>query len=82
MDVDGHLKLGDFGTSKELHALKEAHSLKGTPYFMAPEVVTGKAYSFRCPITGDELYPSELVVDNQLWREIDRLKSTGYLRGE
>lgn len=41
-----------------------------------------QAKNNRCPITGDELYPSDLVVDNQLWREIDRLKSTGYLRGE
>mmetsp|Transcript_16870 Transcript_16870/g.23299 ORF Transcript_16870/g.23299 Transcript_16870/m.23299 type:complete len:524 (+) Transcript_16870:787-2358(+) len=40
--------LGDFGLSKRLlDTLDMAHTPLGTPFYMAPEVMEGKAYSFK-----------------------------------
>jgi serine/threonine protein kinase len=42
LDSDGNVKVADFGASKNLSQINgEAHqmSMKGTPFFMAPEVV-------------------------------------------
>lgn len=41
----GNFKLGDFGISKLLSDTTQALSMKGTPVFMAPEVVLGKSYN-------------------------------------
>ena len=38
IDVKGQIKLGDFGASKHIENGAMASSMKGTPYFMAPEV--------------------------------------------
>lgn len=46
IDVDGHLKLTDFGLSKDISLTKFTHSFCGTPDFMAPEVIEKKSYSF------------------------------------
>lgn len=42
---DGNFKLGDFGISKFLSDTSQALSMKGTPVFMAPEVVLGRPYN-------------------------------------
>lgn len=43
VDSDGVVKLADFGASKQIQNVMSAtgdlHSLKGTPYWMAPEVI-------------------------------------------
>ncbi|KAL0915836.1 hypothetical protein M5K25_013295 [Dendrobium thyrsiflorum] len=39
VDVNGVVKLADFGMAKHLSGAAPALSLKGTPYWMAPEVV-------------------------------------------
>ncbi|KAK8957522.1 Mitogen-activated protein kinase kinase kinase YODA [Platanthera zijinensis] len=39
VDVNGTVKLADFGMAKHLSGAAAALSLKGTPYWMAPEVV-------------------------------------------
>lgn len=44
--TDGHLKLTDFGLSKDISAVKSTHSFCGTADFMAPEVIEKKSYSF------------------------------------
>lgn len=38
------IKLGDFGISKILEASAHARTLVGTPYYLAPEIVSGQAY--------------------------------------
>lgn len=38
------IKLGDFGISKLLEATGRAHTVVGTPYYLAPEIVSGQAY--------------------------------------
>lgn len=48
--ADKHIpvKLGDFGISKELSASldRTASTVIGTPYYMSPEILSGKHYSF------------------------------------
>ncbi|BBN20169.1 protein MpMAPKKK25 [Marchantia polymorpha subsp. ruderalis] len=39
VDKDGQVKLADFGLAKEVGQLNPATSCKGTPYFMAPEIL-------------------------------------------
>ncbi|ONK64742.1 uncharacterized protein A4U43_C07F29400 [Asparagus officinalis] len=39
VDINGVVKLADFGMAKHLSGVAGALSLKGTPYWMAPEVV-------------------------------------------
>ncbi|CAK88137.1 unnamed protein product (macronuclear) [Paramecium tetraurelia] len=54
VDSDGTIKLSDFGTSKVLESeetlIIQNKSLKGTPYWMAPEVCQLKAASFESDI--------------------------------
>ncbi|CAI0559870.1 unnamed protein product [Linum tenue] len=54
VDNKGCIKLADFGASKkvvELATINGAKSMKGTPYWMAPEVIlqTGHSFSFTLP---------------------------------
>jgi cGMP-dependent protein kinase len=44
IDDDGYPKLIDFGISKFLNG--RTYTIVGTPHYMAPEVITGKGYSF------------------------------------
>lgn len=46
VDKNGYLKLIDFGTAKKISDF--THTVIGTPHFTAPEVLTGKGYSFSC----------------------------------
>lgn len=47
---DDVLKVGDFGTSKELQTLRVTDSVAGTPNFMAPEVISCSGHSFQADI--------------------------------
>ncbi|KAE8685580.1 Mitogen-activated protein kinase kinase kinase NPK1 [Hibiscus syriacus] len=53
VDNKGCIKLADFGASKkvvELATLNGAKSMKGTPYWMAPEVILGTGHRFSADI--------------------------------
>ena len=50
VDEKGSLKVGDFGTSKELATMKITNSVAGTPNFMAPEVVTCAGHSLAADV--------------------------------
>jgi serine/threonine protein kinase len=43
VDPDGTCKVSDFGSAKSLSE-NGIHSFKGTPYWMAPEIVRGENY--------------------------------------
>jgi p21-activated kinase 1 len=48
---NGQVKLGDFGYTAQLSADQDCRkSVVGTPYWMAPELIKGKAYSFAVDI--------------------------------
>ena len=42
LDADGHIKITDFGLSKENVEGQELHSLCGTPEYLAPEIIMKK----------------------------------------
>jgi NIMA (never in mitosis gene a)-related kinase len=48
MTKDNRIKLGDFGIAKVLNNTREkAKTLIGTPYYLAPEIIENKPYSFK-----------------------------------
>mmetsp|Transcript_2394 Transcript_2394/g.5691 ORF Transcript_2394/g.5691 Transcript_2394/m.5691 type:complete len:548 (-) Transcript_2394:270-1913(-) len=54
MDKEGRVKLADFGASKQLNAATtqkgDVHSLRGTPYYMAPEAIKQDSYGRKADI--------------------------------
>ena len=46
LDIDGNLKLCDFGLCKLLEPGETANNRCGTPITMSPEVIAGKEYRF------------------------------------
>jgi serine/threonine protein kinase len=42
LDIDGHIKLADFGLSKHLPSINDlTNSFCGSPEYMSPEMLTG-----------------------------------------
>jgi serine/threonine protein kinase len=50
VDTDGTLKVGDFGTAKELQTMNHNNSVAGTPYFMAPEVIKNGGHGLEADV--------------------------------
>lgn len=50
MEVDGRVKLADFGTAKEFATKNEAQTVAGTAFFMAPEVIKGAGHGVEADI--------------------------------
>lgn len=48
LSKEGAVKIADFGYSTEMvQGSPPHHSMVGTPYWMAPEVISGKEYAFK-----------------------------------
>jgi len=62
IDVDGHVKIADFGLSKVIPKRQRSHSFCGSPEYMCPEILLGQGHDRRADIycLGALLY--ELVV--------------------
>jgi len=51
MTQGGMVKLGDFGIARVLNSTREnAATIVGTPYYLSPEIVESKPYSFKSDI--------------------------------
>ena len=65
---DGVVKLADFGSSKRIDGVEtlghDNHSLRGTPYFMAPEVILQTGHGRKADIwsMGGELRAFQSLV--------------------
>ena len=48
---ENKIKLGDFGIARVLSStLSQAETLVGTPYYLSPEIIESKPYSFKSDI--------------------------------
>lgn len=48
---DNTLKLGDFGIAKVLrHTRENCKTMVGTPYYISPEIIESKPYSFKTDV--------------------------------
>ncbi|KAJ0677368.1 putative mitogen-activated protein kinase kinase kinase STE-STE11 family [Helianthus annuus] len=72
VDNKGQIKLADFGASKkvvELATMTGAKSMKGTPYWMAPEVILQTGHSFSADIWSVGCTVIEMATGKPPWSE-------------
>ncbi|OIW17500.1 hypothetical protein TanjilG_22612 [Lupinus angustifolius] len=72
VDNKGCIKLADFGASKqvvELATISGAKSMKGTPYWMAPEVILQTGHSFSADIWSVGCTVIEMVTGKPPWSQ-------------
>ncbi|EXB50596.1 Mitogen-activated protein kinase kinase kinase ANP1 [Morus notabilis] len=72
VDNKGCIKLADFGASKqvaELATISGAKSMKGTPYWMAPEVVLQTGHSFSADIWSVGCTVIEMATGKPPWSQ-------------
>ncbi|XP_010528879.1 PREDICTED: mitogen-activated protein kinase kinase kinase ANP1 isoform X2 [Tarenaya hassleriana] len=72
VDNKGCIKLADFGASKqvvELATISGAKSMKGTPYWMAPEVIRQTGHSFSADIWSVGCTVIEMVTGKAPWSQ-------------
>ncbi|KAI4378874.1 hypothetical protein MLD38_016297 [Melastoma candidum] len=72
VDNKGRIKLADFGASKkvvELATINGAKSMKGTPYWMAPEVILQTGHSFSADIWSVGCTVIEMATGKPPWSQ-------------
>ena len=72
---DGYYKLGDFGTTRAIQGTSSVLSGKGTPAYMAPEIIMNKKANFTADIYSLGLVLYELMNGNRP----PFIRKTGYL---
>ncbi|CAL5413237.1 unnamed protein product [Camellia sinensis] len=69
VDNKGCIKLTDFGASKKVATMTGAKSMKGTPYWMAPEVILQTGYSFSADIWSVGCTVIEMATGKPPWSQ-------------
>lgn len=72
VDNKGRIKLADFGASKqvlELATISEAKSMKGTPYWMAPEVIRQTGHNWQADIWSVGCTVIEMATGKPPWSQ-------------
>ncbi|KAL3680120.1 hypothetical protein R1sor_023076 [Riccia sorocarpa] len=72
VDNKGCIKLADFGASKkvvELATISEAKSMKGTPYWMAPEVIRQTGHNWQADIWSVGCTVIEMATGKPPWSQ-------------
>ena len=59
VDHDGYLAIIDFGAAKIIK--ERTFTIVGTPYYTAPEVISGKGYSLSCDLWSMGVILYELI---------------------
>jgi serine/threonine protein kinase len=72
IDVDGYLKIVDFGVAKQIE--NRTNTLAGTPTYMAPEIVNKENYSFEVDWWSLGILTYEMTVGLDPWDENDTFK--------
>ena len=49
-DNEGNVKLGDFGTSKQLQSITRMNTFCGTWYYMSPDMIIGEGYGCKTDV--------------------------------
>ncbi|CAI8031879.1 Mitogen-activated protein kinase kinase kinase 3, partial [Geodia barretti] len=74
-DSFGNIKLADFGASKRLQTIRSGRSglksVQGTPYWMAPEVIKGEAYTDRADIWSVGATVVEMLQSHPPWYDFE-----------
>lgn len=72
VDDNGVVKLADFGASTELNDFgktQETNTIKGTPYFMAPEVISSSKYGRKGDIWAVGCTMVQMLTGDPPWKE-------------
>ncbi|XP_052163947.1 mitogen-activated protein kinase kinase kinase NPK1-like [Oryza glaberrima] len=70
VDNKGCIKLADFGASKQVEKLvTTAKTMKGTPYWMAPEVIVGSGHDFSADIWSVGCTVIEMATGKTPWNQ-------------
>ncbi|KAL5222173.1 hypothetical protein ABZP36_026886 [Zizania latifolia] len=81
VDNKGCIKLADFGASKQVEKLvMTAKTMKGTPYWMAPEVIVGSGHDFSADIWSVGCTVIEMATGKTPWsQEIQEISLLYYV---
>ncbi|OHS92991.1 STE family protein kinase [Tritrichomonas foetus] len=76
LNAKGEVKLGDFGYTAQLNDNSDRRkSIVGTPYWMAPELIRGKAYAFEVDIWSLGVLCRELADGEPPYIELPPMKA-------
>ena len=66
VDAEGNFKIGDFGVAKQMEKTQGSMSMKGTYYYMSPEVFSGKSGDGRADMYSLALLMYKLLNNDRL----------------